>query len=153
MMGCTAACTYKMHPLVFGSSPSSILSMADELSATMVDEANKLDIVRGHSRKRTLPEVFVQENHSSISTPTIINSQHTQNWLKNGKQVRCVWCSRINFTVRKTTLLCIECNKGFCRDTSGRSCWLHHVAHGGYPVTPARGSIQANMKKKKDMDE
>ena len=45
MMGCTAACTYKMHPLVFGSSPSSILSMVDELSATMVDKANKLEIV------------------------------------------------------------------------------------------------------------
>jgi len=37
-------------------------------------------------------------------------------------------------------MMCQECGKGFCQDCSGLSCWSHHVALGGVPAAPARGT-------------
>ena len=55
-----------------------------------------------------------------------------RNYTKRGKQLRCMWCSRIKLVERKTTLKCLECGKCFCRDKNNRlSCWPHHVALGG----------------------
>ena len=44
--------------------------------------------------------------------------------------------SHVNLMERKTTLRCLECKKGFCRN----HCWSHHVAHGGIPVAPKYGT-------------
>ena len=33
---------------------------------------------------------------------------------------------------------CLECDKGFCRDNSGRVFWSHHVATGVCPVARVR---------------
>ena len=86
-----------------------------------------------------------KEVESSLSCPSGHNQSHQKVYLK-GKQLRCIWCSRVNYSDRKTTLKCLECNKGFCRDDSGRHCWSLHVAHGGLPTAPKRGMI----KKKKE---
>ena len=64
------------------------------------------------------------------------NSIHAQEFLKGGKQLQCIWCSGVNLKERKTTLRCLECKKGFCRN----HCWSHHVAHGGVPVAPKYGA-------------
>ena len=45
-----------------------------------------------------------------------------------------MWCSRANLLERKTSLICQECGKGFCRDERNRlSCWSHYIALGGVP--------------------
>ena len=81
----------------------------------------------------------LDSNPSSLSQEEIkYVSSHTR-VLLGKKQVRCVWCSRVNLVDRKTTMKCLECDKGFCRDNSGRACWSHHVAMGACPVAPERG--------------
>ena len=59
-----------------------------------------------------------------------ISATHTKEFLKKGKQLRCVWCSRMHQTEKKTTLKCKECNRGFCRD----ECWANHVSFGSAPA-------------------
>ena len=39
-----------------------------------------------------------------------------------------------------------ECGKGFCRDESGNGCWSHHLAYGGVPQVPARGTKKRKVK-------
>ena len=81
----------------------------------------------------------LESNPSSLShEENRHKSSHTR-VLLGKKQVRCVWCSRVNLVDRKTTMKCLECDKGFCRDNSGRACWSHHVAMGACPVAPERG--------------
>ena len=153
-LGMNVSDVYGLMPFVLNQKPESILSIADEISAEMIETAEKSEIKRGRIRKKYLPEVFCQNvTTSTISSPTIHNSQHTQCYLKGGRQIRCVWCSRVNFTERKTTLLCVECDRGYCRDSSGRGCWSHHVANGGCPVAPERGSIQESIKRRKQQDD
>jgi hypothetical protein len=48
-------------------------------------------------------------------------------------QVRCVWCARVKGKEKKTTLKCLECGVGFCKDDTGRMCWSLHVAANGPP--------------------
>ena len=70
--------------------------------------------------------------HTTVSPITSYtgDKQHTKIVLKGGKQLRCMWCSRVNLIERKTTLICQECCKGFCRDkNNGLSCWSHHIAY------------------------
>ena len=42
---------------------------------------------------------------------------------------------------------CSECGKGFSRDNSERNCWSLHVAYGGVPCPPIRGSMQRRATK------
>ena len=146
---------YKVMPYVVGGTPRNILELTDEVVVEMLEEAEELEkqsIVK-QQHEPAPNEIVLKVNGTTISSvntlSSIVKTQHTQEWLKGGKQVRCVWCSRVNFAVRKTTLLCIECKKGFCRDSSGRSCWSHHLALGGCPKSPERGIIQESMKKRK----
>ena len=144
---------YKVIPYVVGETPRNILELTDEVVVEMLEEAEELE--KKTAMTKATPEVITcpTAEDSSVSSPTCaIKLEHSQIWLKGGRQVRCVWCSRVNFAVRKTTLICKECNKGFCRDSSGRSCWSHHVALGGCPTAPERGMIQENMKKRKDQE-
>jgi hypothetical protein len=53
-------------------------------------------------------------------------------------QIRCLWCSRVNGKDKKTTLKCLECGVGFCKDQTGRMCWSLHVALNGPPKQPKR---------------
>lgn len=41
---------------------------------------------------------------------------------------------------RKVIMICKECEKEFCRSTSGRECWFHHVAMNGVPTCPKKGT-------------
>jgi len=52
--------------------------------------------------------------------------------------VRCIWCSRISLVQRKTRMKCIECGKGFYRDSTGSGCWSHHVAFSDVPCDPKK---------------
>ena len=81
---------------------------------------------------------------SSLSQPDKNICSHTKVILKGGQQVRCVWCSRVNLKEKKTTMKCLECDRGFCRD-GGKECWSHHVALGGIPKPPPRGSLKRKI--------
>ena len=37
---------------------------------------------------------------------------------------------------------CLECGYGFCR---GGSCWSHHVAMGGIPQAPKKGTKKQKL--------
>ena len=47
---------------------------------------------------------------------------------------------------KKTTMMCQECVKCFCQDSSGLRCWFHHVALGEVPVAPARGTKKRKVR-------
>jgi len=92
----------------------------------------------------SLSEVILTAAVSTVSSVTeasqaMHNTTHTREILKRN-QLRCIWCSRVNLVERKTTMRCKECNKGFCRDGSGNGCWSHHVASGGVPSAPKKGT-------------
>ena len=147
--GFTVAEVYKLYPLVIGKrGPSQITELADELSGEMLAVAKELKKEKERTTRsgnvRTQPvEIEFSSDTSTVSSPTTgCQHQHTKVWLKGGKQMRCVWCSRVNYNLRKTTLMCLECNKGFCRESTEQFFWSHHVALGGCPPAPARGKIQ-----------
>ena len=48
---------------------------------------------------------------------------------------------------RKSSLKCLQCDKGFFREETGRTCWALHVVHGGIPGAPKKGT-----KKRKPSD-
>ena len=48
--------------------------------------------------------------------------------------------------------MCQECGKGFCQDCSGLSCWSHHVALGGVPAAPARGTKKRKVQECVEVD-
>ena len=64
------------------------------------------------------------------------NSIHTQEFLKGGKRLQCIWCSRANFVERKTSLRYLEYKKGSCKN----HCWSHY----GVPVV-----LKCGAKKRK----
>mmetsp|Transcript_18284 Transcript_18284/g.17634 ORF Transcript_18284/g.17634 Transcript_18284/m.17634 type:complete len:83 (-) Transcript_18284:213-461(-) len=64
---------------------------------------------------------ILETSVSSLTEDKNLVSEHTSVCLQGKKQLRCVWCSRVNLTERKTTMKCEECNAGFCRDSAGRS--------------------------------
>ena len=92
----------------------------------------------------SLSEVILTAAVSTVSSVTeasqaMHNTTHTREILKRN-QLRCIWCSRVNLVERKTTMRCKECNKSVCRDGSGNGCWSHHVASGGVPSAPKKGT-------------
>ena len=88
------------------------------------------------------PDVVDVTNEMSTtsSLSCVPCGEHTMVILDNKRQVRCVWCSRVNLMQRKVTMICKQCDKGFCRATSGRECWSHHVAMNGLPSSPKKGT-------------
>ena len=67
-------------------------------------------------------------------------THHTRLILPRNKQVRCIWCSRVHLVESKVTMKCKECGVGFCRSSTGRDCWSHHVAMNGIPESPEKGT-------------
>ena len=92
-----------------------------------------------------MPEVSLNTSSSSVSSMTMhqVIQGHTREYLKNKRQVRCIWCSRVNLIEKKTTMKCLECGFGFCRQGS---CWSHHVAMGGIPRAPKKGTKRRKVK-------
>ena len=74
------------------------------------------------------------------------NKQSNKIILKRREQLRCMWCSRVNLLDRKTTLMCQEYKKGFCRDENNiLSCCSYHVALGGVTHAPKYGTRKRNL--------
>ena len=126
-------------------SPPTIVEFADALAWEMIEYAKLLEErERQSATSNPTPPVSNVET-VSLSTVSSLPSRldnpshvHTKSFLKGGKQVRCIWCSRVNLVERKTTLKCLERERGFCRE----GCWSHHVAYGGVPVAPKKGTAK-----------
>ena len=116
-----------------------ISSFTNILCSDMIERADELVAT-------TVPEVSISTSSSSLSSVTLgqAQSEHTRVFLKNKKQVRCIWCSRVDLLEKKTTMKCLECGYGFCREGP---CWSHHVAMCGVPRAPKKGT-----KKRKKSD-
>ena len=99
--------------------PFTICQYADMLTGDMMNAAAELE-----EDVAELPQAVSIDSQtqllamSSIETRTI--GHHTKQILKS--QIRCVWCSRVNFTHRKTTLKCKECGMRFCHNGSLCMC-------------------------------
>ena len=97
----------------------------DSLATSIEMNYNTICMSRQIDNDGTLISLLSQEvNPGSI---------HTKEYMNKQKQVRCIWCIRVNLIERKTTMKCIECNRGFCRK---RDCWSHYVAYRGVPNQP-----------------
>ena len=117
--------------------------------AEIEEEEKKLEYEFAQS---DLPEIIQPRGiHSeSQSRPGVYDKFHTRAYLpsssneridarppqlqQRGRQVRCVWCSRVNGLTKYTKLVCVECGTGFCNnETTGRKCWVLHVRNNGAP--------------------
>ena len=133
----------------------SISQFADELAADLLHQA---EMLQQETTDQEVPLPIVSADSvitevSSISpvSPYPSGGTHTKIMLEKGKQLRCIWCSRINLVNKKTTLMCKECGKGFCRDESGNGCWSHHVSLGGCPQAPKRGTLKRSVNKRDEI--
>ena len=102
-----------------------------------------------------LPQAVSIHSETKLSSMSSIDTRkfghHTKTIMKS--HIRCVWCSRVNLTHRKTTLKCKECGSGFCRDKSGCMCWLHHLALGVCTLVPKRGTLKRNARDNEGEDD
>ena len=78
-----------------------MLDQAKETASLPVTNISNAESVKTESGKSLL----------STQVSTTEELMHTMEFLKDGKQVRCTWCSRVNLIERNTTLKCLECNK------------------------------------------
>ena len=142
ILGMTVTDAWKIYKML-DNYPFTICQYADMLAGDMMNAAAELeeDVVE-------LPQAVSIDSQTQLSAMSSIETRtighHTKQILKS--QIRCVWCSRVNLTHRKTTLKCKQCKSGFCRDESGRMCWSHHLALGGCPLAPTRGTLKRNAK-------
>ena len=139
LVGWTVTDAWKINKI---SSSIPINQYADELAQDLIDYATSVEDIA-----EEMPEIETTSQStsdstdvSSLSAPQRCTGSHTKILLKDKKQLRCIWCSRVNLVHRKTTLKCKECGKGFCRDDRGLGCWSHHVALNGCPIAPSRGT-------------
>ena len=121
----------------------SIPNFGDELAYEIIKEAREEEEDTESQMSIAIVPIPSTDSISTISAEAI-GRIHTKIKLPAGKQLRCIWCSRVNLVERKCTVQCQECGKGFCRDL----CWSLHVAHNGVPAAPKRGT-----KKKKVGDD
>ena len=140
ILGMTVTDAWKIYKNV-DKHPISICQYADMLADDMMRCAEEIS-----EDELSLPQDVTTDSEAQISSLSSVDTRrcgrHTKVILKS--QIRCVWCSRVNLTHRKTTLKCKECGSGFCRDESGRMCWSHHLALGGCPMAPKRGTLKRN---------
>ena len=134
---------------------SSIVHFSDALAYEMIQQVQKdEDKLTGDSEVTNGVCISVDSmdsaDASTLSCPSGHMQQHQKVYLKGGKQLHCMWCSRINLKEVKTTLMCQECGKGFCRDDSGRTCWYLHVANGGVPQAPKRGLMKQRREQEQE---
>ena len=142
LVGMTVTDIWKIYKIGCpATSKLPIAQFADLLAADMISYANSLP----HDSQMP-PSVTVSTSSSSTSLSTMTTpwKQHTK-VVTPERQSRCVWCSRVHLIERKTTLRCAECNKGFCRNTTGRDCWDKHVEIGCVPVAPKRGTKKRSV--------
>ena len=141
MLGFIVTNVWKMNRDLHSKIP--IIQFADELSYEIIQKAKSLEnIQEERSVQLCLPiSTSVMSKSSSVSSISMESSlNHTKLKMEPGKQVRCIWCSRAHLVERKSSLKCLQCGKGFCREETGRICWALHVAHGGIPGAPKKGT-------------
>jgi len=144
MIGMTVVDAWKIERLV-NADALTIKEYADIMANDMIRAAAKYKNELDTSRESQIVTVSRNEDSvSSISQHERCIGTHTKVILKKGQQVRCIWCSRVHLKESKTTMKCFECNRGFCRD-QGRECWSHHIAFGGVPKAPPKGSLKRKM--------
>ena len=145
-VGCTVIDAWKMfknNHKIAGVSPN-VVQHTDILAYEMLEYANQLE--ERNSQDTSPPTTVEATSVSDVSSVSAskdsktFSSSHTRVLLTSSKQVRCIWCSRVHLVDRKVTMKCQECGYGFCRDNSGRDCWSHHVALGGIPQAPKKGT-------------
>ena len=95
----------------------SVTNFSDILLKEMLEHASQLQVCTN-----LINNVIEQSDSNSCLTTVSSfvaytgNKQRTKIILKGGKQLRCMWCSRVNLLERKTTLMRQEYGMGFCRD-------------------------------------
>ena len=140
ILGMTVVDTWKVTRLIKKTSrkPQTLLQFVNQLVWEMMEMADRLEtkneaaltlVTMGSST-----DASTSASEVSSITPLAVSGTHTKE--RSSKQLRCIWCSRVNLMNRKTHIVCVECGRGFCRD----SCWSHHVAYGGVPPLPKRGT-------------
>ena len=125
----------------------SIIQFADALAYEMINWAGNFEEKEERNEIMNPTTVCVSvdgTNDVSTLTPEI---RHDMMVCEGSRQLRCVWCSRVHLKERKTTMYCLQCKKGFCRGSVGRSCWNDHILYGGCPPAPRRGAMKENMMK------
>ena len=124
----------------------SISEFADILAKELLDQAKEAaSLPLTNISNKEGAEIESEISQLSTQVRTTKELMHTMEFLKGGKQVRCIWCSGVNLIERKTTLKCLECNKGFCRN----HCWSQHVAHSGIPAAQKYGTKKRRRFSKK----
>ena len=149
MLGMVVIDAWKALKLSDSKTPS-VKEFADVLAQQLIDQAKYFEKKQQVGNTTVLKNVVTCnfESSTSVSSLSIVKPciSHTKVLLEKGKQLRCLWCSRVNLVERKTTLKCLECGKGFCRDeNNGLTCWSHHVALGGIPAAPKRGTKKMKL--------
>ena len=121
---------------------SAITQFVDELAYDIIEDTNK-------EEEDDYDSVFERDQVTMLVrfplylTNKIIHGRtHTKVNLPGGRQLICIWCSRVSLIERKYTIQCLKCNTGCCRDDQGNSCWYLHIAHGGFPAPPKRGILK-----------
>ena len=136
---------FKNNHKIAGVSPN-VVQHADIMAYEMLEFAITFQDDPQEITPPTAVEATSVSDVSSISASKEVKcslasqESHTRVYLPKNKQVRCIWCSRVHLVNRKVTMKCEECGFGFCRDNSGRECWSHHVALGGIPQAPKKGT-------------
>ena len=144
MIGMTAVDALKIDRLV-STDTRTIKEYGNTMGYDLMKAAKKYKDAFDTTRDVQIVVASSNEDRvSSLSKPEKHIGTHTKVILKRGQQVRCIWCSRVNLKESKTTMKCLECNRGFCRDGS-REYWSHHVACGGVPNAPPRGSLKRKI--------
>ena len=75
----------------------------------------------------TRRRIEIQQDQSSISSLSyeIQGNDNTRVYLERKKQIRCIWCSRVNLIEKKTTMKCKECDRDFAeKRIVGDIMWL-----------------------------
>ena len=148
MLGFIATNAWNMTRVLHSKKP--IIKFADELAYEIIQKAKSIESMEHERSAQVCSPIStsVMSKSSSVSSILIESSlNHTKLKIEPGKQVRCIWCSRVHLVERKSSLKCLQCGKGFCREETGRTCWALHVAHGGIPSAPKKGT-----KKRKPSD-
>lgn len=117
-----------------------IQDFTDILSYDMIENTESKDGVSSQICTEVSNIQVENDSISSLASEQILYTHHTKSKLPSGKQLQCIWCSRVNLIEQKCFLTCIECGKGFCSDNTGRPFWSLHVAHGEVPAPPKKGS-------------
>ena len=106
---------------IFEAPVENIVASLETVSSGLSDEPQ----LGGHTQLK------LSKTKTASKLPTRSGSVSTTSYTK---QVRCVWCSRVENIVSKTTIICKECGVGFCSNKTGRKCWALHVLNDGPPM-------------------